>query len=127
MRASGRRVEAFGRLRRRGRARGGGRRAQDCATKRFSFSERSLTRTDELLLAMDQLEHTTALLVSDLEPTLPTSEEDLQRWLTENDMDKLWREWLEGWMTGRLANRSRDYAIARVAGRLDGWQIVAAI
>jgi hypothetical protein len=111
-------VEAFGRLRRYARAKGRGRRALDDSTKRFSFSDRSLTRKDELLLATDQLRHTTAKLVPDLDPTLPTSEEDLQRWLTENDMEALWREF-EDWskqvwnvlaIEDELAGRAFTYA-----------------
>jgi hypothetical protein len=82
-------VEAFGRLRRRARGRGGGRQPQSKATSRFTFSDQSLSSLDEITLAVDQLQQTAAILVPDHHPTLPLTAEEVEEQLASSDLDTL--------------------------------------
>ena len=110
-------VEAFGRLRRRARARGGGRQAQSKATNRFTFSDRSLSSLDEITLAVDQLQQTAAALVPDHQPTLPLTAQEVERQLANSDLDTLhadlddWskRVWMALTVEDELAGRAFSF------------------
>ncbi len=94
-------VELFARLRRRARARGGGRRAQSDATRRFKFSGR-LTQGDRISSGMDQLRKIAARLVPDRKPTFLRSAQDFESLMAETDLETLhdsFDEWSMGvWM-----------------------------
>lgn len=87
-------VETFGRLKRYHDS-SRGRTARPNASRRFAFSDRSLNRQDELLLAMDQLRHVAAQLVPELQLDLPASAEKLDSWLSEKGLDDLHHDFEE--------------------------------
>jgi hypothetical protein len=88
-------VEVFGRLRRYARARPQASGGKSDATRRFNFSDRDLSLTDQLLIAMQQTKAASFMLVPELPPPIP---DDPAGWLDQGveDMDALWGEF-ESW------------------------------
>ena len=88
-------VEAFGRLRRYARARRRSSSDKNDAARRFNFSDRDPSLTDQMLIALRQIKGFSALLMPDLPPPIP---DDPAAWSEQavKDLDALWGEF-EGW------------------------------
>jgi len=91
-------VEAFGRLRQYTRSGRKPKEHQGDATRRFDFSDRTLSKHDALLLATDQLRHTTGKLNLKISELPFPSHDELDRSPGEIDLDAL-QGALDDWST----------------------------